>query len=316
MSSSASWVQFGPSTGLAYLLYQKGYDVWMLNTRGNIYSQEHNEKRIGDSSYWDFSFHDIGQYDIPAAIDYILAKTNRLDLQYIGHSQGSTAFYVMCSERPEYAAKVKLMQSLSPAVFVRNAISPALKFLSGFKGGLNTVFSLLGGYKITLHNKLIDMFRKNICSANLVTSRICAIFEFVVCGFNWRNFNQTLSAIVEGHASQGGSAKQIYHYAQMLGRSIFQRYDYGLILNRIRYKSNYPPSYNLSQVSGKVAIHYGEGDWVGSESDAVQLQQSLPNCIENRKINSQAFAHYDFIISKDVRPLVYTRIINLCDSNR
>ncbi|KRJ97514.1 uncharacterized protein Dyak_GE18475, isoform E [Drosophila yakuba] len=315
MASSASWVQFGPSQGLAYILSQAGYDVWMLNTRGNIYSEERQTGRENDQDFWDFSFHEIGQYDLPAAIDLILLQTKMPSIQYIGHSQGSTAFFVMCSERPEYAAKISLMQSLSPSVYMEGTRSPALKFIGILQGGFTMLLNLLGGHKISLDNKIINMFREHICD-KLIPSRICAIFEFVVCGFNFNSFNMTLSPILEGHSSQGASAKQFYHFAQLQGSSGFQKYNYGLILNKLRYNSILPPLYNLSLALTKVALHRGDGDWLGSESDALRLERSLPNCIENRNIRFQGFSHFDFTISKDVRPLVYDRVLNLCGSNR
>ncbi|EDW87964.2 uncharacterized protein Dyak_GE18475, isoform B [Drosophila yakuba] len=315
MASSASWVQFGPSQGLAYILSQAGYDVWMLNTRGNIYSEERQTGRENDQDFWDFSFHEIGQYDLPAAIDLILLQTKKPSIQYIGHSQGSTAFFVMCSERPEYAAKISLMQSLSPSVYMEETRSPALKFMKFLTGGITVLLNFLGGHKISLENKIINMFREHICD-KLIPSRICAIFEFVVCGFNFNSFNMTLSPILEGHSSQGASAKQFYHFAQLQGSSGFQKYNYGLILNKLRYNSILPPLYNLSLALTKVALHRGDGDWLGSESDALRLERSLPNCIENRNIRFQGFSHFDFTISKDVRPLVYDRVLNLCGSNR
>ncbi|EDX04576.1 GD23718 [Drosophila simulans] len=314
MASSATWVQFGPSQGLAYILSQSGYDVWMLNTRGNVYSEERLAGRESDKVFWDFSFHEIGQYDLPAAIDLILLQTKMPSIQYIGHSQGSTAFFVMCSERPEYAGKITLMQSLSPSVYMEETRSPALKFMKVLQGGFTMLLNLLGGHKISLNNRIVELFRNHICN-KLIPSRICAIFEFVVCGFNFNSFNMTLSPILEGHASQGSSAKQIYHFAQLQGKSEFQKYDYGLILNKLRYKSIFPPTYNLSLALGKVALHRGDGDWLGSESDVLRLERDLPNCIENRNIRFEGFSHFDFTISKDVRSLVYDRVISLCGSN-
>ncbi|XP_017059329.2 LOW QUALITY PROTEIN: lipase 3-like [Drosophila ficusphila] len=316
MCSSASWVQFGPSSGLAYILYRKGFDVWMLNTRGNIYSAFRDHVQKSEKEFWDFSFHEVGKFDIPAAIDLVVLKTGQPSIQVIGHSQGSTAFFAMSSEKPEYALKVKLMQCLSPTVLLRRAISPVLKFIKFFNGGLGTMISMLGGYKVALANKLIPMFKSVICSHSRITNRICAIFEFMTCGFNWRGFNETLSPILEGHASQGGSAKQILHLAQLVGRKSFTRYDFGGILNRMRYKTLIPPAYNLSQAISKVALHYGASDWLSSDEDVKNLEASLPNVIESRKVAAERFSHFDFTISKDAQTLVYDRVVEICASNR
>ena len=69
----------------------------------------------------------MGCYDVPAMIDYILEKTGQTSLYYVGYSQGTTAFFVMASERPEYNAKVKVMACLAPIAFLSNHRSPLLR---------------------------------------------------------------------------------------------------------------------------------------------------------------------------------------------
>ena len=49
----------------------------------------------------------MGVYDVPACIDYILHHTQQQQLDYVGFSMGTTMYYVMSSERPEYTKKVK-----------------------------------------------------------------------------------------------------------------------------------------------------------------------------------------------------------------
>lgn len=61
-----------------------------------------------DPKFWDFSWHEIGIFDIPASIDYILKYTNQTKLSYVGHSQGVTSFFVMLSELPEYNDKINI----------------------------------------------------------------------------------------------------------------------------------------------------------------------------------------------------------------
>ncbi|EDW25198.1 GL19996, partial [Drosophila persimilis] len=173
------------------------------------------------------------------------------------------------------------------------------------------LLNLLGGHEISLNTKLIQQFRNHICSANEITSRICGIFDFVLCGFNWDSLNRTLTPIIVGHASQGASTKQIHHYAQLHRNLYFRRFDHGPIRNRIRYQSLSPPSYNLSQTQCRVVLHHGAKDWLASGSDVTNLQDRLPNCIESRKVKLESFTHFDFVISKDVRSLVYNRVIDL-----
>ena len=74
---------------LGYLLAMDGFDVWMGNSRGNIYSRGHLTKQV-EGDYFDFSFFEMGKYDVPANVDKIRAVTGRDKITYIGHSQGTS----------------------------------------------------------------------------------------------------------------------------------------------------------------------------------------------------------------------------------
>ena len=51
----------------------------------------------------------MGKYDIPAVLNYILAKTGRDKLIYIGHSMGTTMFWVAMETHPELNQKIQFM---------------------------------------------------------------------------------------------------------------------------------------------------------------------------------------------------------------
>jgi alpha-beta hydrolase superfamily lysophospholipase len=63
----------------AFILANAGYDVWMGNNRGCAYSLMHKtldpKKKEDEPQYWDFSFEEMGIYDLPAEIDFILEST-------------------------------------------------------------------------------------------------------------------------------------------------------------------------------------------------------------------------------------------------
>jgi lysosomal acid lipase/cholesteryl ester hydrolase len=72
----------------------------------------------------------MGMNDLPTMIDYILHETNRTKLFYVGHSQGSTAFFVMTSQLPEYNNKIHAMFSLAPVAYSSRMFSPVFQFFS------------------------------------------------------------------------------------------------------------------------------------------------------------------------------------------
>lgn len=136
---AGDYVVLGPKKSLGYLLAEQGYDVWMFSARGTQ-SKEHmyldesqNKKEFYDFRYkicklkselnWKilhYSWHEIGIYDVPATIDYILKKTNKTKLHYLGHSQGTTSFFVMMSMKPEYNQKIRLGVMFAPVIFVEH----------------------------------------------------------------------------------------------------------------------------------------------------------------------------------------------------
>lgn len=102
----------------------------MGNARGNTYSRKHVELNSNEDKFWDFSWHEMGLYDLPANIDYVLNVTGLKKLFYIGHSQGTTIFYVMCSTRPEYNKKIQMMISFAPSAFMSHMTSPLLRIFA------------------------------------------------------------------------------------------------------------------------------------------------------------------------------------------
>ena len=107
----------------------------MGNNRGCKYSVAHktlNPKDENDKpKYWDFDFEDMGTKDVPAFIDFILEKTGQSKLSYIGHSEGTTQFFIGSSLLPDYyQSKVNLYLAVTPIVRLHHTTDSGLKYLS------------------------------------------------------------------------------------------------------------------------------------------------------------------------------------------
>ena len=85
---SEKWVWEGTSS-LAYQFLEKGYDVWLGNNRGNIYSRYSTKYSASadPKQFYDYSFFEMGKYDLPAMISGILGQVpGHSSLSYIGFS--------------------------------------------------------------------------------------------------------------------------------------------------------------------------------------------------------------------------------------
>ena len=108
-----------------YYLAELGYDVWLGNARGNLYSRDHETMdATTDHEYWKFSWDQMGKYDLPAAFDKVRNVTYAEKLTYIGHSMGTTMFWVGLQENPELEDQVEQMIGLGPVAKVSHMKSP------------------------------------------------------------------------------------------------------------------------------------------------------------------------------------------------
>lgn len=117
--SSITWVINSPDKAVAFQLIKAGFDVWMGNNRGNEYSKTHVTFNNTQKEYWDgVDFELMGTRDQPAQIDFITKKigVDKIDA-YVGHSEGTTQFFIGSTMLPEYYKKhIPLFVALAPVV--------------------------------------------------------------------------------------------------------------------------------------------------------------------------------------------------------
>ncbi|KAI3951276.1 hypothetical protein MKW92_035507 [Papaver armeniacum] len=82
----ASWFLDSPKESLGFILADNNYDVWVGNTRGTRYSRGHTKLNAMLPQYWDYSWDDMAESDLPAYINFVYKQTKK-KINYIGHSQ-------------------------------------------------------------------------------------------------------------------------------------------------------------------------------------------------------------------------------------
>ncbi|XP_071452980.1 lipase 3-like [Hetaerina americana] len=312
--SSSDWVIMGPGKGFAYILADAGYDVWMGNARGNHYSRAHVSLSTDEATYWQFTWEQMGRYDLPAEIDYVLNQTGQKQLFYVGHSMGTTMFYVMGSLRPEYNSKILAQFSLAPVGYMSRLQTP-ISILAKFVDQLEWVADELGINEFLPNSNVLDMVGSALCKDEAVTQSLCSNILFLLCGYDSQQLNDTMIPVIIGHVPAGTSTKTVIHYGQEVNSGKFGRYDYGKVDNLKDYGQDTPPEYNLSLVTAPVYLYYAENDWLSNVDDVEELHSKLPNVIQKFDVNDKKFNHLDFLWAIDVKELVYDNIMALMEKH-
>ncbi|XP_059483958.1 uncharacterized protein LOC132201649 [Neocloeon triangulifer] len=310
LSSSADWLLMGPESSLAYFLFDNGYDIWMGNARGNTYSKNHTYLSVeSNSKFWDFTFHEMGIYDLPAEIDYVLENTGQAQLNYVGHSMGTTQFFVLGSERPEYNAKIRQMHALAPVAFMGRVRSPLLWALVPWVWQFEWWSGVLGNGEYMPSPEFSESVANDMCADGSYLQEICMMQLFMLCGFDAEQFNETALPLMQAHSPAGTSTKTIIHFAKHVASWEFQQYDYGWVENMIVYGQMLPPNYHLNKVIAPVYLHYADNDWLAHPLDVQRIENNIGNLKAMVRMAPPSFNHIDFIWGIDATTLVYEPLL-------
>ncbi|KAJ8713466.1 hypothetical protein PYW07_013836 [Mythimna separata] len=319
LCSSADFVLMGPGSGLAYLLAEEGFDVWMGNARGNYYSRRHvslNPDAILNTAFWKFSYDEIGNIDVPTMIDYVLSVSGQQKLHYVGHSQGTTSFFVMASMQTAYNDKIISMHALAPVAYMAHNENLLLQALAPFSNDIESIASLVGVGEFFPHTTVMTWAGEALCRNEVSTQEICSNILYLVGGWDESQHNATMLPVVFGHTPAGASVRQLAHYGQGMADKGFRRYDQGSALaNFAKYGSFTPPSYDLSKITAPVFLHYSQSDPLAAVQDVDRLFSELGSKTLNRYLISwSSFSHIDFMYGVDAKELVYDRVISIIKS--
>lgn len=62
---------------------------------------------------------ELGLYDLPASVDYILKETGQKKVSYVGYSLGCAIYFVGANLRPDLNDKIEVMIALAPTSTVQ-----------------------------------------------------------------------------------------------------------------------------------------------------------------------------------------------------
>lgn len=101
-------------------LFERGFDVWLGNNRGTRYSNRNEHYPEESEERWDFSWAEMGEYDLPAMIQMIELKTGAPKVTYIGYSMGTTQMFFGLLQMQDtfYGEKLHKFVALAPCIYL------------------------------------------------------------------------------------------------------------------------------------------------------------------------------------------------------
>ncbi|XP_054263771.1 gastric triacylglycerol lipase-like [Macrosteles quadrilineatus] len=288
---------------LVYHLFNNGYDVWVGNARGTQFSQKHEHFDTNSAEYWNFSFHEMGKFDLPAVIQYITDTTGKSKVHYIGHSMGTTMFLVMGSLLPENLVLVDTVTFLAPVAVPKHltAASSTLKWNIA-----NFIAKTLPMIGVPKHGEQpwIAKFQHNVCDSDTFYGALCRFlsgtpkYEEIVEKRERRvidensssesgeievvhtvvpasMFDRTSAENVIEYSYQGTSWKTYRHFLQIIKAGRFQEFDYGQDNPNVYDGKTKPYEYKIRNINKRIYLLSGKLDTIARPEDVDWLAVRL-----------------------------------------
>jgi len=306
LGSAADFLLNPVNESLGFLLADAGADVWLGNSRGNIYSMKHMHLDEKQAAFWQFSWDEMAKYDLPAMIKFITNKTGVSKIYYIGHSQGTTIAFAGLSENKDLAKHIKHVIAMSPIARVGHIKSP-VHDIAHFTHEMYVFCRILRGD----HGEfgVFDKKQHNMLTGMCATYgwKTCEDLVFLLGGKDSESFNITRFPVYTAHLPAGTSFNNIHHWAQAYLSKKFQKFDFKAG-NYLKYNQTTPPEYDVTKIKVPVTMFRGGNDLLISDKDINWLIQQLP---VTHVINIARYNHVDPLVGIDAPDLLYKDIFKI-----
>jgi lysosomal acid lipase/cholesteryl ester hydrolase len=289
--SSDGWVCNAEDKCLPFYLAKNNYDIWLSNSRGNQHSRSHISLTAKDKRFWNYSFHEMGMYDLPASLDYIYELNGRRKIIYIGYSQGTVMMFAALTRKLAYfQSRINLFIGLGPAASI------------GHMESITRYFNRIRMESLFNWFKIYELLPRNDNMSNFVYERYPDLRLKLITLVSEKNIednNLEYLQVLLRHCPAGTSYKSFLHYEQMYNSHRFQEYDYGIETNIRVYGSPKPPAYDLSTIKDiPIALFFGENDRFTHKNDVNYLIKQLRDNLVFHKIYPN-MGHLTFILPKE-----------------
>jgi len=309
LDASHTWVINMPYESFGFILADAGFDVWMGNNRGNTYSRSNIYYSPSQNEFWDFSWDEMANIDLPTMVDYVLGQTNQEQLFYVGHSEGTIQAF-SGFENSTVAEKIKLFVALAPIAYVGHISSAVIQTMAALH--IDTILEVLGFNHFLVQSEVLDVFIDSTCDASY---KICDDVMCSIMGCDPTNWNNSRWDLYGNLDPAGTSVQNMNHWGQGVRKDNFCYYDYGTGHdNEKHYGQRDPPCYNLAAMTAPVALFSGGMDDLADPTDVSRLISELNPSVIVYQDEISYYSHMDFVWGLDAYTVLYPQIIALFNS--
>uniref|UniRef100_T1KPH6 AB hydrolase-1 domain-containing protein n=1 Tax=Tetranychus urticae TaxID=32264 RepID=T1KPH6_TETUR len=295
------------SNNLAFVLGNGEFDVWVANNRGTAYSRNHTRLNP-NTEFWDYSFADMGKYDVPAMVNYVIDKTEYDKIVYIGFSRGTEQIFIQLAENPSFADKLYLNINLAPIAFrgspkgisglvpssrpaflaQASYVGPIPPFLAEFDAGLTLFCSIpiLKQICIEVYSKYFGPDRPMIDEGRF----------------------QVLTSLIDATSNKDNlHTRQAVYYDQI------RKFDYGNKMNLELYGSDEPPKYPFENIpTYNLVLISGQNDYLATPENVQKLRNILNGtALVDYMIPYSKWSHTDFIFGNQAYKYSHSVIVKI-----
>ncbi|XP_049511210.1 lipase member M-like [Dermacentor silvarum] len=207
-----------------------------MNTREIAFRSRHKTLSQNDDRYWQWSFDEIGRYDVAAVIDLVLNVTGASQVTLLAFSQGVAASLVLLSTKPEYNEKVELFVAYAPVANITHTGFP-IRELIAISGPLFLLLDPFGDSGYLYLPKVPRELMQLVC--NIFQGQPCSLFLSITLFTSPEELNKTRMPVTLSHYAIGTSYQNLRHYVKNYRQKNFLMYDYGKLKNKERYGQNW-----------------------------------------------------------------------------
>uniref|UniRef100_I1PJU5 Partial AB-hydrolase lipase domain-containing protein n=1 Tax=Oryza glaberrima TaxID=4538 RepID=I1PJU5_ORYGL len=331
MMDGVTWLMNSPNESLGYILADNGYDVWIANSRGTVYSRHHTSLVSSDSviydgiifivkiicanyqhcldenviikwdimwfhviffiAYWNWSWDELSSKDLSAVVQYVYSQAGQQKMHYVGHSLGTLIALAALSDQQQQIGMLRSAGLLSPIAFLDKMSSPLARAAADVF--LAEALYWLGLSEFDPTGEYVHSLVTDICKQPGID---CYNLMSAFTGDNCCLDNSSVQVFL-AHEPQATATKNMIHLAQMIRGGTIAKYDYGNAGdNREHYGQATPPAYDVTAIPGDfpLFLSYGGRDSLSDVQDVSRLLRALgqSHSRDGDKLTVQYLADY------------------------